>query len=262
MKTAWPCVAPSASVLQLSAHSFSETHGILVHPEAHYAMLLGEGFTQLGVEVKHLRMDRVGEVDRPAKSALEEKTDLVGVFGSKEIPDGASRLAVGPIRGMKHDVDGVRHIHVQPSPRKSSSARRIRLDSKDLRSLTSLGLLSLKSVVHFWPNVRLGGTSGKLTRSASRPGFAHVQDDAGLSFRTHVSVKIQHPVSPREIRHGEGAAEIIVEVRIGRLEITCRRPIFQFPNPFRLAQLGVLERLEEFADGGRFDRFDLAIDDI
>jgi hypothetical protein len=59
-------------------------------------------------------MDGIGEDMRLVKLGLEKGPDLPGIFGAEEIPHGTAGLTVCTGRRVKHDVNGVGDVHMQP----------------------------------------------------------------------------------------------------------------------------------------------------
>lgn len=115
---------------------------VLIHAKALHALILEQLAAEVAVEKEHLRMNRVGEPHRAlallGRKLLNEKvSESVCVFGAINIPDGTTWGLVLPIRGVDHDVDSIRDIHV-----------------KSRGALSSWTLEAGERIVHLGTNVR------------------------------------------------------------------------------------------------------------
>jgi hypothetical protein len=79
-------------------------------------MLFRQFLPELGIKVKDLRVDRIGEKYCAGVFPSQKCSNRIGVLGAEEVPDCTAWLAVGPGGGVEHDVDGVRYVHVESGP--------------------------------------------------------------------------------------------------------------------------------------------------
>lgn len=117
MNTAWPY--PSALVLfstLLRDENRRGTYRILINPKTDHPVLFRQFLPELGIKVKDLRMDWIGEKHCAGVFASQKRPNGIGVLGAEEVPDCTAWLTVWTGGGVEHNVDGVRYVHMESGP--------------------------------------------------------------------------------------------------------------------------------------------------
>jgi hypothetical protein len=82
-------------------------------------------------------MYRIGKLVRRAESPSQEPSNSIGVLGTVKIPNSTARLRVWSGRSVKHDIDGIGHVHM-----KASTVGVISEDAPQVDTLSALSWLS------------------------------------------------------------------------------------------------------------------------
>ena len=105
---------------------------LLIYPMAPNPVHVKEFLPQCTVKVELLRVYGVVLI-RPLELPPEEGTQFIRITCTEEIPSGTTGFPVWGGGCISHDIDSVRHIHVQSG-----------------RPLTACGLGGCHRIIHLW----------------------------------------------------------------------------------------------------------------